>query len=181
MDEHTFWRIVEDLRVAADGDPEEMSQALAERFAEADDAALRGWEEQFLRASGQLYTWQHWAAAEMVCGFVSDDVFEDWRAWIVTLGRDTFQRVAADPDALADVDDLAGSCGGAGERFAYAVSTVYFERHGDEDEDFPIGNLEEPRGERLADPADVRAALPRLAARIPRDGLGQGPGSYVDP
>ena len=62
--------------------------------------------------------------------------------------------------------------------FAASVAGVFHERHGFAD-DFPIIEpIAAPAGERITDPATIRALLPRLAARLPDDGLGQGPRSH---
>ena len=175
MDEATFWEIVEDARRDADGDPEVMGEALASRFSDAEDETLKGFQTRLVEAHSRLYTWQHGAAAEMICGFVSDDVFTDWRSWVITLGRDTYEQVVREPDNLAEVDDLSGGCDGLSEFFGAAVAGIWFDRHGYET-DFPI--LEPtapPAGDKVIDPTAIRAAMPRLSARIPEDGLGQGP------
>jgi hypothetical protein len=39
-------------------------------------------------------------------GFCSDDSFFYFQPWLVGLGRETFERVATDPDALADVPEV---------------------------------------------------------------------------
>ncbi len=75
VDEGAFWQIVEDVQSAAGGDSEEIAAELKPRFADADDEILRAFQHRLVAASTRLYTWQHHAAAEMICGFVSDDVF----------------------------------------------------------------------------------------------------------
>lgn len=43
-----------------------------------------------------------WGAAHLICdGLCSDDGFWYFQCWLIGLGRETFERVAADPDALA--------------------------------------------------------------------------------
>jgi hypothetical protein len=178
-DEGTFWLTVEAARKRGAGDPDAMAEALESRFAQAADETLRAFQRRFVEVSGRLYTWQHWNAAEMICGFVSDDVFTDWRSWVISLGRDTFVRVAEDPDNLADVANLSGGCEAGGEIFGSAVSGIYFERHGFADEAFPILEpFESPRGEQVNDPQAIRRAMPGLAARIPEDGLGRPPRTF---
>ncbi|MFJ5233162.1 DUF4240 domain-containing protein [Kitasatospora sp. NPDC088391] len=44
-----------------------------------------------------------WGAAYMINGGCSDDGFDYFRGWLITQGRETFERVIADPDALADL------------------------------------------------------------------------------
>ena len=175
----SFWQRVEDARTRGGGDPDAMAEILRAEFARSGDQALRAFQRDIVEASRRLYTWRHGDAAEMICGFVSDDVFTDWRSWVITLGRETYTRIAEDPDALADVADLSPGCAGGGELFGAAVSGIWFERHGDADGDFPwLEPSYPPRGKRLTDRAAVRRGLPRLSARIGADGLGQPPGFF---
>jgi hypothetical protein len=175
-DEPAFWSAVEAARKRAGGDPDAMAEVLEARFAEADDATLRAFQRALVDTSRRLYTWRHWAAAEMICGYASDDVFTDWRSWVITLGRETFTRVAEDPDNLADVADLSEACEGGAEIFGAAVSGIYSGRHGYEDEDFPILEpSDSPIGEQVTDHQAIRRSMPALATRLRDDGLGGPP------
>ncbi|MFD0522973.1 DUF4240 domain-containing protein [Paractinoplanes durhamensis] len=172
VDEDAFWQIVGDAREQASDDPDAMAEVLEERFADAGDDELRGFQRQLVAASRRLYTWRHAAAADMVCGSVGDDGFTDWRSWVITLGRETFERIAADPDNLADVEDLTAGCAGAGELFGAAVSGIYYERHGYDDDTFPVlepGGTSPtgtpPSGYPRNGTEPLRATLPRLAER----------------
>ena len=110
-------------------------------------------------------------------------MFTDWRAFLIAHGRSVYDFAVTDADTLAEVTDLPAGCEGAGEAFGFAAFSVYYDRHdGDQAalDAFPYENLDEPGGPRLREHDAVRADLPRLAARIPHDGLGQGPGVYVD-
>ncbi|MFD8951587.1 DUF4240 domain-containing protein [Streptomyces xanthophaeus] len=44
-----------------------------------------------------------WAAAYLAHGGCSDDGFDYFRGWLIAQGCDVFERVAADPDALAEL------------------------------------------------------------------------------
>lgn len=179
VDAARFWDVIETVRETADGDAEVMAEALETRFSVAEDDDLRGFQEQLVAAHQRLYTWQHLYAAELICGFVSDDVFTDRRSWVITLGRNAFERVAESADNLADVEDFSGGCSGEGELFGAAVANVFYDRHGFDDETFPIVEpFEPPSGEKIADHAVIRESLPRLSARIPNDGLGQDPREF---
>ncbi|GAB3458086.1 DUF4240 domain-containing protein [Kineococcus endophyticus] len=183
MDEAEFWQVVEDARTRAHGDADGAARLVVEHLSTRDDATVAAYERRFLDVSARLHTWRHVQAAEMACGFVSEDVLSDFRAFVVAHGRSTFEAVAADPDALADVADLGGGCDGAGESFDVAAVDVFHDRHdgdGTALDSFPLEELDEPTGPRAVDDDAVRADLPRMAARIPHDGLGKGPGNYVD-
>ncbi|MFC0029965.1 DUF4240 domain-containing protein [Micromonospora chaiyaphumensis] len=51
----------------------------------------------------QSYGWGLWQAAYLINGGCSDDGFEYFRGWLLTQGRETFERAVADPDTLADL------------------------------------------------------------------------------
>ncbi|MCM0674719.1 DUF4240 domain-containing protein [Micromonospora phytophila] len=101
-----FWALIE-ASATATADPDERLAWLTDRLAErpADDAvdfALR-LDEARARAD----TWHLWGAALHLCGgLCSDDGFHYFQAWLVGLGRETFERVVADLDALADVPEV---------------------------------------------------------------------------
>lgn len=43
-----------------------------------------------------------WAAAYVINGGCSDDGFDYFRGWLIMQGREVFEQVLADPEALAD-------------------------------------------------------------------------------
>jgi hypothetical protein len=47
------------------------------------------------------YTNPLWAAAYVINGGCSDDGFDYFRGWLIAQGREVFERIVADPDALA--------------------------------------------------------------------------------
>ncbi|XIE77187.1 DUF4240 domain-containing protein [Streptomyces sp. SBR177] len=49
-----------------------------------------------------VYRWDVWAAAYLIGGGCSDDGFMDFRAGLIALGRDWYERAAACPDSLAE-------------------------------------------------------------------------------
>jgi hypothetical protein len=170
VDSGAFWALVERAREGADGDVATMADTLAALLDELDRGAVAGFQQQLVAQSRRTYTWNHGDAADLVCGRLGDDGFTDFRSWMLAQGRQVYEAFVADPDALADVDDVERACEGDGELFAAASDDVYEEKGGGvgEDEDFPL--LEPtvaPAGERL--PEDrITATFPRTAKRFAR-------------
>jgi hypothetical protein len=50
-----------------------------------------------------------WAAAYVIKGGCSDDGFDHFRGWLIVQGRETFERIVADPDALAELPMVRAS------------------------------------------------------------------------
>jgi hypothetical protein len=100
-----FWALVEQGRAQAH-DPsnaedvaEQVRQALTTLTA-AEVAALNQPLHDLMAFS---YRVDLWGAAYQLNGGCSDDGFEYFRGWLLAQGREVFERVVADPDALADL------------------------------------------------------------------------------
>ena len=66
------------------------------------------------------YCWSLWGAAYVINGGCSDDPFVDFRASLISRGRQVFERALSDPDSLAD-EDFDGS-DWFNEGYQYAVA-----------------------------------------------------------
>jgi len=166
IDENAFWAIIEDVRARGQGDPDRMADALDYKLYDASDETIQTFQAQLVAASERLYTWRHGEAAEMICGGLDQDAFTDWRSWVISLGRATFESVVADPDSLADVHYLEGGCEMMFEPFGWTATTVWNERHPTSSGDFATLDPDAaPGGVRIYGTKAIRAALPRLAAR----------------
>lgn len=174
MDEPSFWALIEETR------PEPLRKGLLRRRALPDLAAHRErleerlvelgpdetlafdriWHELSMRA----YRHDLWEAAYVINGGCSDDCFDYFRDYLISLGRGVFEDALRDPESLAGVDlphdeleheDVTGAAYYAWERL-----------RGDE----PMPAHEQPRpaepaGE-MHDEEDLPALYPRLAARF---------------
>jgi hypothetical protein len=79
----------------------------------------------FGRAVGRAHQWRMCAAAFVIWGYISDDGFSDFKAGLVGLGRDTFERVVVDADALADLPLVQAAAAGQTERFVLAAEAIH--------------------------------------------------------
>ncbi|WP_127506013.1 DUF4240 domain-containing protein [Actinoplanes solisilvae] len=109
-----FWALVEQGRAGVH-DPSD-AEAVADRTRQALTALPAAEVAELNQALHDLmadsYRVDLWGAAYQLNGGCSDDGFEYFRGWLLTQGRAVFERVVADPDALADlpaVRDAAGT------------------------------------------------------------------------
>ncbi|MBB4967837.1 DUF4240 domain-containing protein [Saccharothrix violaceirubra] len=169
MDIDGFWQLVDTARADvpdADEVAARVSALLAALPREEIVAADRVFEE--LLASS--YRTPLWAAAYVVNGGCSDDGFDYFRGWLIVQGRETFERVVADPDALADLP-VVREAAEEGDEFdceeALGIaSDAYRAKTGEElplDPDPPVLPVLEADFD-FDDEEEVRERLPRLAA-----------------
>src|SRR5215510_4463138 len=121
-----FWQIIE-RAAASDHDPNAHTEALRIALRELPLEEVIAFEAAFRRYLNQAYTWDLWGAAYVVHGGCSDDGFEYFRRWLVTRGRDVYERALADPDSLAQVDARPGPDGDWEFEEIYYVAVQTFE------------------------------------------------------
>ncbi|GAA1658615.1 DUF4240 domain-containing protein [Catellatospora bangladeshensis] len=152
-------------------------------------------------ASDRAMTWLMWGAATRIVGPCTDDTFHYLRNWLMTLGRETFERVVADPDSLALVpqvrqlaardrirwrldewpewEELDYAAGEAWEGVRGAGANIY--RAVEQHRPHPrLPTLQDERWD-LADPAEAARRLPRLTTLFSRSAPPDRAGAEAPP
>ncbi|MGW1675661.1 DUF4240 domain-containing protein [Streptomyces sp. NPDC002324] len=80
---------------AATGEP--FDEVLVKQLAQRPRQEILEYAERFDERHDALYRWDVWAAAYLIGGGCSDDSFMDFRAGVIALGCQWYQRVATDP------------------------------------------------------------------------------------
>lgn len=100
MTRQQFWNIIEscfDQKIGGDGEVAKLELILRE-LSRSEVVSL---QENLRTVMAQAYSWELIAGACFLgCG-QSDDGFEDFRAWLVSRGRETFERALNDVNVLA--------------------------------------------------------------------------------
>ncbi|HEV7897714.1 MAG TPA: DUF4240 domain-containing protein [Planosporangium sp.] len=188
MEMDSFWDLIErSWRHTADPDERvEWLTAQLTRLPSAEIVEFQVWLDRLHRWAD---SWRMWGAAYQICdGLCSEDGFWYFQAWLVGLGRDAFEGVVADPDALADVPQvrrLAGRCVDSWsddewpewESLDYVARRAYALVTGEEDcfeealeaRGHDSSLAPEPAGERwvFEDAAEVARRFPRLNRMFP--------------
>lgn len=101
MNKSEFWTLVDQAREAS-GTRESPTTALIQKLASLSAEQILAFAYELEQETGSLYRWDVWAAAYLIGGGCSDDSFSDFRAGVVSLGRNWCERVRNNPDALAE-------------------------------------------------------------------------------
>ena len=156
MDANGFWEIMDRV-----GSPEELQRELEQ----LPDSELADFEVEHQRAWVTAYDWGLWGAAFVIAGGCSDDSFMDFRSYLLSLGRAVYEAALADPDSLADVEDLDD--GEGWEDWSSPTLVLVEARTGKFDylapDRHPAGPAD-PTGEDW-DEDDLEARFPRLSAK----------------
>lgn len=102
MDEEGFWALIAEARAHA---PALEGQAawLVAALVRAGSRDAERWGHCFDRAMMQAYRWDIWGVATLVHhGHEDEERFADFRAWMISLGKEAYAAALADPDVLAE-------------------------------------------------------------------------------
>jgi hypothetical protein len=125
MDMQQFWKLIEDARRQVP------DRADGEQVAARAAALLSACPREEIVAAGQVlqelmaksYRTPLWAAAYVINGGCSDDGFDYFRGWLIVQGREVFEHLVADPDALADLPVIGAHA--PGEACLECEDTLY--------------------------------------------------------
>lgn len=124
-----YWSIVDRVHLASAGDMDAKCESLGEELRKLDAAEVKSFSEHFDDCDDRAYSWELWAAAYIINGGCGDDTFSDFRASLISMGREIFEQVIANPESLADMnltEDTAFY-----EGYQYVVNDVYEELTGE--------------------------------------------------
>jgi hypothetical protein len=183
MEEDRFWALIDGARARADPAEVANGDEFQDRQAQHLTAELRrlspeevvAFAMRFDDCENRAYRWELWGAAYWLHGGCGNDGFMDFRANLISLGRENYDRVLENPDTLAELVDRPDIPYMQAEGFQYLAGTVYEEQTGRRlSEHFdrfpePPG---EPAGERwdFGDDDECARRFPRLYARFPEMG-----------
>lgn len=167
MTEREFWEIIQSTDSA---EYESRIRALRNTLDGLPPDEIVAFDRQLWALIDRAYDWDLWGAAYCANGGCGDDMFDYFRAWLVSCGERVYSAVTARPDELVnylpdDFDELDF------EAILYVTCEAYENKTGTEFSAPSRDRQPSPRGEEwdFDDDAEVRKRLPRLYARIEAD------------
>jgi hypothetical protein len=163
MSEDRFWKLIARAR-----QEDRFIAALAAELKALPADDIIGFENILQRKSVAACSFPLLAANFIIQSYVSDDVFEAFRAWLVSQGRARYEAAVADPESICDwlergeVEEIDGES-------MLLVAQRAYRAHGD-GEKF-AARIEQPRDPPLKEDwpkneAGYRKRWPRLVAKF---------------
>ncbi len=106
MDEEKFWQIVQ-LSVAGSGDSQEIQEnILVNELSQLSPQDIIGFRLRTDKLLYDTYNSDMWCAGYVMNGGCSDDMFEYFRLWVISRGRNVYEEAKHEPDSLIAVADV---------------------------------------------------------------------------
>ena len=120
MSKHGFWNLIAEVKAACGQEQDKYMDMLKNRLKEMGPDHAQDFHDIVHAYEKLAYKYGLWSAAELM-GYISDDGFMDFRAWLIAQGKEVYLAALADPDSLADVEPYGGC---QFESFSYVASEV---------------------------------------------------------
>lgn len=161
MDLDQFWNIVDGVKKS-----QEPEVAIERHLKRLSPDELISYQNHFEMLRDRAYRWDLWGAAYIMQGGCSDDGFIDFRAWLISKGREVYENALNNPDSLADLK-LSDDEEPENELFGAAALMVYIEMTGNEMPVSSNGAIAEPTGPQwdFDDEEENATRLPKLTAK----------------
>jgi hypothetical protein len=169
MDRDAFWSILEAAREQSargptDGLMDRQVTLLAEAMTRLSSDQLVAFHNHFQELVASANHWDLWAVAYIIAGGCSDDWFDYFRYWLVSLGRAAYERALSDPSAVDELRHEYGAEDIFFEQISYVAPTEYRRRTGGEIPLSPV-QFNQPSGIPWSNETDLAKRFPRLWAK----------------
>jgi len=161
-----FWAIIEKGNMTGNN-YEDFEKTIDTQLKQLSTVELVGYQEILHRLHDNAYRWDLWLAAYIIeDGGCGDDNFMDFRAGLVSLGREIYENTLTNPDSFALLDENRVSARIYGESFIGLATKIYEERTSNYIYDAFDYNAEvtEPTGQKVdfEDEKKLREKYPNL-------------------
>lgn len=126
MQESDFWEIIDQSRTSDQSSPDEQCEVIADLLSVRSKHDLISFSNVHKELLRKAYTWPMLKACMIVIHYVSDDVFEDFRNWVILSGENSFYQTLVNPDSLSEVIDVTDPIEEVtGEALLYVVEEAW--------------------------------------------------------
>jgi Protein of unknown function (DUF4240) len=152
MNIETFWNVIEKSRLQfdpklVDGNMDRQRAELARLLDPLPPEEIVSFRDHFRDLMDEAYSWDLWGAAYLIGEGCSDDAFVDFRAWLISMGREVFEQALQNPETLLGPSMAPGVEDIFFEGFAYVADRVYEKRARKRMPDREPGHLGDPKGQ----------------------------------
>ena len=137
MDEDRYWKLIADSLTASGEDQDAQLAFLKNELSKLPANDIIGFRLRTDKLLQDTYNPTMWCAGYIMNGGCSDDMFDYFRLWVISRGREVYENAKADPDSLiavADVDVPEGIFDL--ETLSYVANDAFQQKTGKELDDY---------------------------------------------
>jgi hypothetical protein len=169
LNEEFFWKLIDNSREAY-SDVDALYEVLADQVWHLETGELKEFQQILDRQLALANTKSLWHAARVCAGDMDEDKFLGFRCWLVSRGKDAFNKAVINPDSMADIPYEGAPLWGDGYHLTGLAGKAWLQ-WSESDESLPeelpetgIDVRSIPTGAEFS-AAELKRAYPRLAAK----------------
>ncbi len=106
MDVNSFWKLIDTTREMSFGNLPKQADLLVDSLILLTEDEIFSFHINLWNLMDEAYDAALWDAADIIdCG-CSDDGFEDFRAWLITQGKEIYEKALINPEILVDLVEV---------------------------------------------------------------------------
>jgi hypothetical protein len=165
MTKDEFWQIIQRSLDGSGGDTSRQADWLIDELEKLSPEEIISFEHSIIDCLLESYSMDLYGAVYIIAGGCSDNGFEYFRYWLISRGREWFEKAVQNPDDLADYPQSLSDSEVLFEEFINLAVKAYEKKTGQ-----PFPHLETPPYEMKGEPWDYdeevfRSRWPRLFAK----------------
>ncbi|MCL1094125.1 DUF4240 domain-containing protein [Shewanella kaireitica] len=168
MTESQFWELVS--RTSPTQNQTDLAETLKQKLEPLSNQELRDFDKIFGQQMRRSYSWTVWGAAYIITGCDSEYAFAEFRCFLISLGKDWYDKVVESPDELGHLTEWPEKDGYAYpflDEYDLIAGQIYEERVDDELPYVPSGQAS-PAGKKFSHKKkQLKATYPLLSAAFP--------------
>lgn len=133
MTDKQFWELISEARKKSKGEFDKQIEIIVSKLVNLPVEEIIDYDRIFSMYHVQSYNSKLWASAYIINGGCSDDGFDYFRAWLISMGQKVYHDALENPESLAKVvkEDEAGDV--EFEDFLYVAQDAYKQKTHKED------------------------------------------------
>ncbi|MBT3147130.1 DUF4240 domain-containing protein [Neptunomonas phycophila] len=101
MDTNEFWSYIQTANTQSNEDMDEKCKVIETIISKMSVENAKQFRNHFTAFMEKSYSWELWGAAYFIWGGCSDDNFNDFRASLISRGKEKYNKAVSNPDTLA--------------------------------------------------------------------------------
>ena len=150
MNEDTFWQLIDKAKAARNSNFETQCVTLTELLTPFSGDEIIGFEHVLREKIEEASSFPIMAASFVVCSYISDDTYEDFRAWLVGQGKEDFYKTLKDPNEICRFLKPAEAAELGGEYMLFVAVNAYLEKTDSDDEEAFYELIRHPEEKEIA-------------------------------
>ncbi|WP_394389531.1 DUF4240 domain-containing protein [Shewanella woodyi] len=168
MTEAEFWQLV--TRSSPEQDQSSLADNLKAKLEPLTDGELVEFDKFFGQQMRRSYFWSMWGAAYIITGCDSEYAFAEFRCFLISLGKEWYDKVIESPDLLGNLEQWPEKDGYAYpflDEYDLIAGQIFEDRTGEELPFVPSG-MATPQGKKFSTKKkQLKSNYPQLSERFP--------------